>query len=238
MGTVLADVITPAFSKIGIQSASTAQQASALVSLNSLMSLEGADYTVPCLTRESFALTIADEEYTIGTGGNFNTARPIKLENCFLRDSVSFDYPLRVISPKDYNDLPEKTFTGTPQYVYFVPEYPLAKIIFDKPPYQAYDAYFDFWKNFTEFALTSTPVTLPNEYKAFLTYNLAVSLAEDWDRKVSQSLYAMAKESKEIIGAMVASTKPAPRAKFEHIYGSDVGKTNILTDEYIDGGAF
>ena len=236
--TTAGEMITAAFNKVGINTPTTAQIASALVSLNGILSIQGADFMAPVPTRESFALDINDSEYTIGSGGNFNTVRPLKLEHCFLRDADGYDHYLNVISPKDYNQRYEKGVTGRPENVYFVPEYPLAKIIFDYAPERAYDAHFEFWKNFTEFADTTTEMLLPNEYKNFFIYNLAVSCGEDWDRVVPKSVYLSALTSKDTIDRLNASTRPPPKSKFDVVTGRDVGGREILTDEYIDGGAF
>lgn len=92
--------------------------------------------------------------------------------------------------------------------------------------------------NFTEFATTATSFSLPAEYKAFFVYNLAVSLAEDWDRNVSKTLYAMAKESKDIVERLNASVKPTPMAKFEIPVPLATSGYNIETDDTIDGGSF
>ncbi len=241
MSTTAANLITAAFSKIGIASPSAAQNASALISLNTLVSFFGASFMFPFLVRESKTLTVGDGEYTIGVGGNLNTVRPIGLENCYLRDSDNYDYPLKVLSPSDYAKRPNKTLTSKPQRVYFIPEYPLAKIIFDYLPDYAYTAYFDFRKNLTEFALSSTTMEstlLPEEYRAFLTYNLAISLAEDWDRTPSKTLYAMAQQTKETIETLIASTKPAPVARFDVTKSEEAGTYSIITDDVIDGGAF
>lgn len=241
MATTAGDIITAAFSKIGIASPTAAQTASALISLNTLVSFFGADFMFPFLVRESFALTIGDYDYTIGTGGNFSTVRPIKIESCYLRDAESYDYPMIIFSPRDYARKANKTVTAQPSGLYYVPEFPYGKIYFDAAPERAYTAYFESIKNFTEFALTTTTfasVLLPDEYKAFFTYNLAISLAEDWDRTVNKTLYAMAGETKAVIERLIASTKPAPVAKFDTQRIDDSGTYSIVTDDYIDGGSF
>ena len=183
-------------------------------------------------------MTIGDAEYTIGSSGNFDTTRPLKIESAFLRDSSSYDYPLKIISAQDYNSIFSKSMTSAPTSLYYQPEYTLGKIILDYAPEQAYDLHMDMWVNFTEFAALSTSFALPNEYKAFFVYNLAVSLAEDWDRNVSKTLYAMAKESKEVIERLNASVKPVPIAKFDIPMQQATCGYQVITDETIDGGAF
>ena len=99
--------------------------------------------------------------------------------------------------------------------------------------------YLESLKNFTEFAATTTSVTLPPEYKEALVYNLAVSLGEDWDRVVSKTVYAQAMRTREVVNRLNAATRPAPIARFDEFYrggGFDItsgGPTGI-----IDGGAY
>ena len=238
MADTAATIISASFDKIGISTPTTAQNTSALTSLNNMISLMGADFLPPYITRYSHALTIADAEYTIGSGGNFDTTRPLKIESAFLRDSSSYDHPLKIISSKDYNQIYNKSLTAAPECLYYQPEYPLGKLILDSAPEQAYDLHMDMWVNFTEFAATTTAFSLPPEYKAFFVYNLAVSLAEDWDRNVSKTLYAMAQESKNVIERLNASVKPIPTAKFDVPMPIAVGGYNIETDDTVDGGAF
>jgi hypothetical protein len=238
MADTATTIIAASFDKIGIATPTSAQNTSALTSLNNMISLMGADFMPPYITRYSHALTIADAEYTIGSGGNFDTTRPLKIETAFLRDSSSYDHYLKIISSKDYNRLYNKSLTAAPEYLYYQPEYSLGKIILDSAPEQAYDLHLDMWVNFTEFAALDTAFSLPNEYKAFLVYNLAISLAEDWDRNVSKTLYAMAQESKNIVERLNASVRQTPIARFDIPVPIAVGGYNIETDDTIDGGAF
>lgn len=225
------DIITAAFKKVGIDSPSSAQTASALISLNNMISLDGADFIVHCLTDESASLVEGTSSYTWGTAGTLlTTARPLSIEHCYLRNSEGTDIPVRVLSAQEYNTIYDKDISAQPSALYFLPEYAAAKIIFNTEPDYAYTVYFSTWKNFTEFTDTTTTVSMPNEYKAYLVYNLAVSLAEDWDRVVSKTLYGMANNSKEIIQRLLAVQQPAPIAKF------DIGASmayDITTDQWI-----
>ena len=237
------DIITAAFIKVGIGSPTAAQTASALISLNNMMSLLGADLMAHCVTSESFALVAADKEYTIGSGGQWDTVRPSKVLSCFIRDDEDYDHPVRIMSAGEYNAMTGKSWVGRPTALYFLPEFtaaaPYAKIIFDAAPNSAEDAYFEFQKNLTEFALTTTTFNLPPEYREALVYNLAVSLGEDWDRVVSKTIYAQAIRTREVIDRLNASNRPCKRAKFD--MGGAAGVTSGYitgTDELVDGGAF
>jgi hypothetical protein len=235
-----ATIISAAFTKIGIANPTAAQNTAALSTLNDLIMLQGADFMPPYITKYSHSLTIGDSEYTIGSTaaeGNFATTRPLKINSCLLRDSEGYDWNIKIISASEYNELERKTLEGVPLYLYYSPEYPLGKIYFDSEPTVAYDAHFDMLVNFTEFALSSTTVSLPEEYRSFLVFNLAIGLAEDWNRQPSKTLYSMAEESKRIIENINASNRVSPKAKFD-IPTPARGSVRIFTDDGIDGGAF
>jgi len=233
-----ATIISSAFQKIRIDSPTSAHNTAALISLNNLISLEGTDFMFPYVVEESHTLTAADYEYTIGSGGNLDTVRPDLLLDCYLRDTDGYDYPLKILSKTDYARKVNKDKTGRPEGVYFLPEYPLAKVFFDYAPDIAYTAYFNFQKNFTEFATSATDVSLPNGYKEYLTYLLAISLSEDFDRVVPKSLYVRAQESKAVIDRLNAATKQVPKARFETVKIEDAPTYSITSDEYLDGGSF
>jgi hypothetical protein len=223
-----ATIISAAFTKIGIATPTATQNTAALSTLNDLIMLQGADFMPPYITKYSHSLTVGDYEYTIGaaaTTGNFVTTRPLKINSCFLRDSEGNDSYLKILSPSEYNSLTKKSLTGKPESLFYSPEYPLGKV------------YFDLWVNFTEFALSTTTVSLPEEYRSFLIFNLAIGLAEDWNRQPSKTLYSMAEESKRIIENLNASNRPAPAAKFD-VPLPGRGSTKIVSDAGIDGGAF
>jgi hypothetical protein len=233
------DIITAAFGKIEVSTFTTAQADSALINLNNMVSMLGADGLMYAVSTESFTATVADPEYTIGSGADWDTARPINVISCYLRDSESYDWPVKVMAGKDYAKLSNKSWSARPSQLYFLPEYPSAKIIFDAAPDYAYTVVLELQKNFTEFAATTTTVTLPNEYKEALVYNLAVSLGEDWGRNISNTTLAKAEQYKEIIASLIASQRKIPRAKFDFGgFRGAGGDYSITTDDTIDGGAF
>jgi hypothetical protein len=228
MATTAGDLITAAFNKVGVYNPTSNQTASALISLNNMMGTWGPEGILTSVTRENFTLTVGDAEYTIGPSGDFNTVRPSRIENAFLRDSEGYDTPLDIIAGKDWNSVSSKSYDGQPSAIYFIPEVTLAKIIFDCEPDYAYGFYIESTKPFTDFTATTTTVTLPSEYREAIVYNLALSLAEDWDRIVSKSVQNKADETRYLLSAVNASTRPVPKAKFDLFLGSTY---NINTDE-------
>src|SRR5688572_8871221 len=61
--------------------------------------------SVLSITQDNLALTAGTVSYTIGSGGAFNTTRPVKIVNAFVRDSSNYDTPVDVIGQAAYNDI-------------------------------------------------------------------------------------------------------------------------------------
>lgn len=232
--TTVSNIITAAFYKVGIDSPTTQQSTVAFNSLNRMVQSWAAEELCYSVTIESQAVT-ASATYTIGAtadGGTWGTAvRPLDLQSCYLRDSDSYDHVVRVMSWRDYNDISNKSFSARPTEVYFIPEYPLAKICFNSVPDTTYTGYFE-WKVPTQvFASTTTTASaiLPYAYMDALVYNLAVEIAEDWGRNINETVYATALRMKENIGRLIASQRLPPKASFD----VDMAGYNITTDEYV-----
>lgn len=223
-----ANTITDAaYRKCGVLSPTSTEDDNALEALNNMISLWGIDFLVPYVTRESKVLTVGTAEYMVGSGGDLDTVRPMSIANCYLKDSDNYSYPVKTMSAEDYNRISSKTLEGRPEKLYFIPEYPLVKIIFNKEVDEAYTAYFEFWKNFTEFATLNTSFSFPNEYKIAMIYNLAIALGEDNTLEIPQSVYAMASLSLSLISRLNAVNRIPPVVRFDM-----VGRRyNITTDE-------
>lgn len=223
-------LIRAAYRKIGLSSPTTTELDDGLEEVNNMLSIWGLDYLFPYVTRESFTLTIGTDTYTIGSAGNFNTVRPIQISNVYLRDtsgSDDIDYPIDILSKEEYGDISLKGQSNRPTKLYYIPEYPLAKIIFNYAPDKAYTILFEFVKNFVEGASTATTVPLPNEYKAPIVYNLAVMLAQNKKIRLDNTVLIMAERYKDLMDTMIASLTTVPPVK---IYGT--GRLNIKTGDY------
>lgn len=228
MATTAQTIIDAAYRKIGITSPTSTEDDNALEMLNNMLGLWGSDFLVSGVTRESLSLVVGTAEYTIGSGGDLDTVRPLSIKNCYLKDSDDYSYPVDVnMSAKDYNRISSKTLESRPTELYFIPEYPLAKIIFNCESDKTYTAYFEFWKEFTEFAALNTAFNFPNEYKEAMVYNLAVRLAEDNSLTVSQPAIESAYQSLALISRLSAINRPAAISRFDFAIGS----SNIETGE-------
>jgi hypothetical protein len=156
------------------------------------------------IVRESQSLVAGTSEYTIGSGGDWNTTRPIQIEDAYIRDSDNYDHEVNVISRKEYNNVHLKTLEARPTRVYYQPDYTSSrgKIWFDWEPEDAETFLFDSWQPFTEFTGLAQTVTWPPGYEEAFVYNLARRLAPVYGAIMSKDDIDIAKNALSNIAAV------------------------------------
>ena len=133
------------------------------------------------VTNEALTLSTSTGTYTIGSGGDLDTARPIRvLDGTFVRVS-STDYRVRVIPRNEYNGIAFKTLTGIPYNLYYEPEYPLGKLRIYPEPSSGYVLYLDSTKALAAYSTFAASLNLPPEYETALRFNVAI----DWAPELS-----------------------------------------------------
>ena len=149
------------------------------------------------ILEESFPLVIGTGSYSIGVGGTFNTTRPVKVENAFLRDTSNNDYPLALIDNSQYDSIPLKTVRSRPIWLFYDTQDPLAYVRLMYPPAYADTLYLNSWKQLQQFSSGSTVLALPPGYKRMIEYNLAVELQAEYPgSKLSPVVTTIASQSK------------------------------------------
>ena len=199
--------------KIGRGMAMTAEQEQdGLELLNQLIaSWKGEGLTLPFRTTETFSYSglglSPATSYTIGSGGDFDTVRPVQIVDAFHRDTSDSDYAMREMTLQEFNDISYKPVGTYPDRYYYESEYPLGKIHFDYQPSVNLTLHLVTLKEITAFADLTTTIALPAEYDRALRTNLAVELAPDYGTTVSQELMYSATESKANIKRLNSSTR-------------------------------
>jgi hypothetical protein len=181
----------------------TDEETDALSVLNSMLASWSAErLLVPALVTDTLVLTASDGEYTFGTGGDINSARPKRIEYAFIRDSGNNDYPVNIIHAQNYNEITLKSTTGRPAQLYFIAEYPLARIKLYYVPNAAETLHMDSWKPLSSLAAAATTINLPGEYQMALEYNLAVAIAPEYAQTLPRSVYLEAERTKKLIKSL------------------------------------
>lgn len=179
---------------------SDAEAQDGLEALNSMLDAWALERLMVYQTRqENFTWPATTTSRTIGSGGNFNTTRPIKIENGFVRSS-GYDYAFSVIGREAYDALPLKSSTGTyPEYLFYDPGFSLGTIYLYGVPASSVSLYINSRLQFTQAASLNTTVSLPPGYKRAIEYNLAVEFAPEFNQAVPPEVSRIAIESKRSI---------------------------------------
>ena len=223
LSVTASDVIRRALRIIGAiaggETPSSTEEADALQVLNAMLdSWNTKSLAVYALRDESLTLTGA-ASYTIGMGGDLNTARPVKIEAAYTRLS-SIDYHVEQASADAWYQLAAKSTIGTvPEWLYYEPSYPLGTLyLYPKPttgvlhlvtraPFAAYSA--------------ADSLVLPPGYQDAITYNLAIRLAPEYGRPVTPEVAAIARDALNSIG-LVNFRAPILSTGFEGGRRSDI----------------
>lgn len=204
--------------------------ADGIEALNSMMDSFSIDGLMIYQTlEENFPLVVGTANYTIGSGGTFNTTRPVKITNAFLRDSSNNDYPLDIIDNLAYDSIPLKTVTSRPRYLYYDAIYPLAYVRLMYVPSFADTIYINSWKQLQQFTDGTTTISLPPGYERMIAYNLAIELHPEYQgSQLSPETISIAKDSKAIIKRLNAKIPIADVSGPMMVRGG-IGKRNIYT---------
>lgn len=162
---------------------------------------------IPWRTQESFTPSAAAASFTIGSGGDFDTTRPMSISDVFLRDSGGTDYPVTRMTQDQYNNIADKDITALPRQYWYRPEYPLGVLVFDSVLDTTYDVHISSFKPLSQIATLTTALSLPDEYLAALKFNLAPMLAPEYGKDVSQSVMFWADDTKKTIENLNASNR-------------------------------
>jgi hypothetical protein len=173
------------------------------------------------VTEEALTLTASDGDYSIGSGADLDTERPIRaLAGTFVRISET-DYPVKIISRFEYNDLAFKTLTGIPRYLYYEQTYPNGTLKVYPEPDSAYVLYLNSQKALSTYAAFTTSLNLPPEYQTALKFNLAVDWAPELSVQPAPSVVARARSSMKNMKALHMQPVPGIDARPLHKAGRD-----------------
>lgn len=156
--------------------------------------------------REEFSLIGSQQAYTMGPSANFNTTRPIKIEQALIKivgSSLTTELPIEIVNLKQWSDIQVKaTASSIPTKLYAEGTFPNETINLWPIPSAANTLVLYSWKPFTAFATLDTAVSLPPGYAKALRYGLALELAPEYGTEPSQLVALQAIESKESIKRM------------------------------------
>ena len=205
------DLIERTLKTIGVlasgETPSAGDAADAFVILNGMVDSWGTQrLTVYTTARTAFDLTASTQDYTIGTGGTFNIARPVWIVAASIipdKDASSAQkIELPITSALNTTEWQQVAIKGTTS------TYPL-EFYYDKA-WTAGLATISVWAvpstsssqlalytptALVQFADRTTDYTFPPGYEEALRYQLAMRLAPEFGRSISQEVHALAQDT-------------------------------------------
>jgi len=235
-------MILSALRKLGLKAPgdtlTSAEETAHLGDINAFMDSLGIErLMVPYITEDSLSLTSSDGVYTIGPGADFNTVRPLRIEQAWIRDSDDADTPVEVFNDKAYNSIPLKTVDGSyPSYLYYDSGFQYrgqgltgagvgwGTIKLYPEPGSGLTLYITSLKPLQQFGTLDVPIQLPPGYQRFIEHNLALELAGDMP--IPAVVVDIAKKSK---AAIKSFNLPGVFLRLDAGIVSSVHRGSILT---------
>lgn len=212
--TTALDLITSALQNIGavaieeVPTAAEAQQA--LSAMNAMLDTWSTEsLSIFTIQPQVFPLVASQAAYTMGTGGNFNAPRPIKIENIKIRDPSGSDFPTDLLTDSQYAAIIVKTVASTRPYaVYDDGEFPLKTLTFYPVPTDgSYSAVIWSWQALSQFTSLTTVFSFPPGYQEAIEFNLPIRLGPKYGKTISDDLKMLAASSKAQIQRNNTSTE-------------------------------
>ena len=169
-----------------------------LEALNAMLASWSLDELAVYVTKISTHNLTSVQSFTIGTGGTFNVTRPDRIESAFITTGGN-DYPLQIIDNEQWNAITEKDTKATiPAYLKYDANVPLGNISLFPIP-NGGSLTINTYQPLQTFTNLTDVLVFPNGYERAIASNLAIEIAPETGKQVSQELAKMAKESKAAI---------------------------------------
>jgi hypothetical protein len=208
------DIIYGALRKIGAvpvgDTLSAEDGTTGLEQLNALLDVWSTEH-LAVFNNNEYVLTLqaGKASYSIGSGGDFDIPRPLRLSGAYTRlqpTGTTVDYPCTEVDFTRWSKIGIKSQPGPwPKVMYFNTSFPLAELIFWPVPSQ--NAEFHLWVDmvFSQFANLTDTVSLPQGYMLALQTNLALLLAPEYGVEPSPQLQDQARATKKALKALNAT---------------------------------
>ena len=156
---------------------------------------------VLAIQSNTFTLTTA-QTYTIGAGGVFNMERPDRIESA-IASIGGVDYALEIIDTERWNEIAYKDVGGIPTYLKYDASVPLG-LVSIYPKSNGYTLTLNTFKPIQRFTILTDVLVLQRGFELAIAANLALHLAPEASKPVSQELMLMATSSKAAIKSINA----------------------------------
>lgn len=135
---------------------------------------------------QTFNTVAAQSVYTIGSGGNWNTTRPERINSPAYSVWNSVSMPCTSMTQEEYNLIAIKTQTQEfPDRYLYVNEYPLGLVTLWPVPSAVTPVTFSIDRVISSVATAATTVNFPPGYAMAFKYKLAIMLAPEFGKKIA-----------------------------------------------------
>lgn len=210
MSTAL-DLVTTSLQLLGVvasgEPVSANESNDGLKALNRMLdSWSNESLLIPSKVREVFALVASQQTYTWGTGGNWNSARPQRIEQALCQlvgTSPLLELPCDILNQAQYADVRIKATPSVfPTAIYNDDAFPLANINVWPVPTDVNNMVFYSWKPLADLATLTTALSLPPGFEDAICYNLALRLAPFYCKEITMAVAGTAAETKANVKRM------------------------------------
>lgn len=209
MATTVRDLVTDAERELAVlaagETASTEDLNLGLAALNRLVDQWAAErLMIYAQTRTQFTITSGTQNYTVGPGGDVNVARPTYVEHVNYQDT-SFTNPvefqLSALTDDAWSKVPIKTLTSArPTMFYYNASFPLGTLtLWPIPTATTLQGQLYAPEQVGEFTDLNTVVSLPPGYRRLIVKNLAVELANAFEKEPSPALVYAARSATMVV---------------------------------------
>jgi hypothetical protein len=211
MAATVRDLINGAARLLGVlatgETLAASEQQEAFYALNDMIDTwSNENLLIYSKVIETFPLIGGQGLYTMGSGGNFNTARAQKIENATIQvtgPNPAIEVPMKIITLSEWSETALKsTSSSIPMWLYRDGAYPLDNLNFWPVPTLAYNVVLYSWKQLAEFVTVNDSVLLPPGYKKLIRYGLAIEMAPEFGKQLDPTVATQFENTKEAIKRM------------------------------------
>lgn len=177
--------------------ANATDTADCLIAINAMIeSWRNERLMVYAQTKFTLTLVAGTSSYTIGTGGDVNTTRPLKIEDAY-QTLGTIDYPVEIISDIRWNQISDKaTVSEIVQVLYYEPSLATGTLHVWPVPTAVYNVTLQVWEPLLAYTAATDTIALPPGYERALAYNLAVEIAPEYGEGLTGTVVEIARTSK------------------------------------------
>lgn len=185
---------------VGVDQTLTADQTTLVVSVfNDLLEIFSTNnLAVYGASNQTFNTAASTATYTIGTGGTWNTTRPVRIHPNAYSISSSTSFPCISMTQEEYNAIPVKTQTQTwaDRFMY-VNTFPLGVVTLWPVPTGIIPMTFSIDTVLSSVAAAGTSISFPPGYSMVFQYKLAIMLGPRFGKKMADypEIVAIANDS-------------------------------------------